>query len=89
VQNENPRTNERARNPKRTALSLTIPATLLALADEVMSEKATSVVGTKPTWRDVRLASAFGGQRKSNFGALKTDFDPIRSAPGKLAKNRR
>jgi hypothetical protein len=46
VQNENPRTNERARNPKRTALSLTIPATLLALADEVMSEKATSVVGT-------------------------------------------
>ena len=32
--------------------------------------------GTKRTWLDVRLESAFGEERKSNFGAVKSVDDP-------------
>jgi hypothetical protein len=63
------------RNPQRTALSLTIPPTLLALGDEVMSEKATSVVdavdgsstGTSVPWMGALLSlPRFRGARHAD-----------------------
>jgi hypothetical protein len=35
------------------------------------------LVGTFRTWRDVRLESAFGVNRKSDFGAVRSAFDSI------------
>jgi hypothetical protein len=37
--------------------------------------------GTFRTWPDVRLESAFGGRRKSNFGAVRSVDDPVLTLP--------